>query len=109
MIRLEKHNFGQLDVMEVTEKILNKEWNYSQYYFSTYQNDSLLHFIQLDDTIEDEGNFFYNPGLFYNSGFLRNFRTQDIWAILQPRFFHQPRKIYRWQNSASTQKNGYIF
>ena len=54
-IRLEKHKLGELDIMEITERILNKEWNFSQFYFPTYQNDALLHFIQLDDKIEDEG------------------------------------------------------
>ena len=77
MIRLEKHNFGQLDVMEVTEKILNKEWNYSQYYQLIKMT---LFYIQLDDTIEDEGNFLQPMifGEFYNSGFFGNFTTQDF-------------------------------
>ena len=54
-IRLEKHKLGQLDVMEITERILAKEWNASQYYFPTFQNDALLHFINLDDKMDDEG------------------------------------------------------
>ena len=57
-IRFEKHNLpeGQsLDVMDITEKILAKNWNAPQYYFPTFQNDAFLHSIQFDESIQDEG------------------------------------------------------
>jgi len=61
-IRFEKHNLpeGQsLDVMDITEKILAKNWNAPQYYFPTFQNDAFLHSIQFDESIQDEDQYVY--------------------------------------------------
>ena len=56
-IRMEKVNLGQLDVMEITERILAREWNAPQYYFPTFQEDALLNSIKINDVVDEDGKY----------------------------------------------------
>ena len=57
-IRKEKIDKGTLNVMDVTERILGREWDTQMFYFPTYANDHLLHMLECDENIvEDEDNY----------------------------------------------------
>jgi len=72
-IRMEKfkHETGKLDVMEITERILAKEWNQPQYYFPTYQDDAVLTTIE-DTHIQDNDELYVFPETLEHPEDIRN-------------------------------------
>ena len=61
-IRKEKVDSGtkEINVMDITERILGREWDNVQFYFPTYADDHLLQMLDFDDDIEeDEYNYIY--------------------------------------------------
>jgi len=54
-IRKEKVDSGlDLNIMEIRERILGREWDNVQYYFPTYADDHLLQMLDFDDDIEED-------------------------------------------------------
>jgi len=97
-IRMEKVKLGQLDVMEITERILSREWNAPQYYFPTFQEDALLNVIKMNDVIDEDELHVYPEDLCDRQKIRRESVLKDLVRDLNAEpLVHQRKSRHKFQ------------